>query len=92
MPSKIVSITESFTDEYTPMDDIEGVLNYCRSDYYKLYKKDFKVASIRLRYNLEYIIKTAKKLKKDALEYRKDIERRERLAKLEAKNAQIDSN
>ena len=70
-------------DEYdendNPIENIIDVLNYCRIDYYKLYKKDFKVASIRLRHNLEYIIKTAKQLKRDALSHRKDIEAREQL-------------
>lgn len=71
-------------DEYNnPIEDIIEKLNYCRVDYYKLYKKDFKVASIRLRQNLEYVIQTAKQLKRDALSYRKEIEERERIAKEE---------
>jgi hypothetical protein len=84
---KISSTTEDdYDDINNPIEDIIERLNYCRVDYYKLYKKDFKVASIRLRQNLEYIIKTARQLKKDALTYRKEIEERERLAKEEAKN------
>ena len=70
--------------EYNPLDDIADRLNYCRLDYYKLYHKDFKVASIRLRQNLEFIIQTAKQMKRDALKYRKEIEERERIAKEEA--------
>jgi hypothetical protein len=71
-------------DEYdNPIEDIIEKLNYCRVDYYKLYKKDFKVASIRLRQNLEYVIQTAKQLKREALAYRKQIEERERIAKEE---------
>jgi len=84
---KISSTNEDdYNEEENPIEDIIERLNYCRADYYKLYRKDFKVASIRLRQNLEYIIKTARQLKKDALAYRKDIEERERLAKEEAAN------
>jgi len=68
-------------EEYNPIEDIIEKLNYCRLDYYKLYNKDFKVASIRLRHNLEYVIQTAKQVKRDALKYRKGIEERERLRK-----------
>lgn len=68
-------------EEYNPIEDIIDKLNYCRLDYYKLYNKDFKVASIRLRHNLEYVIQTAKQVKRDALKYRKEIEERERLRK-----------
>ena len=68
-------------DEYNPIEDIIDKLNYCRLDYYKLYNKDFKVASIRLRHNLEYVIQVAKQVKRDALKYRKGIEERERLRK-----------
>jgi lipid II:glycine glycyltransferase (peptidoglycan interpeptide bridge formation enzyme) len=75
--SKISSTTEEYDDSDNPIEDIIERLNYCRSDYYKLYKKDFKVASIRLRQNLEYVIQTAKQLKRDALAYRKDIEKRQ---------------
>jgi hypothetical protein len=74
---------EEYNGEVNPIEDIIDRLNYCRVDYYKLYKKDFKVASIRLRQNLEYIIQTAKQVKRDALAYRKQIEERERLAKEE---------
>jgi len=85
---KISSTNEEdeYNDEHNPIEDIIDKLNYCRQDYYKLYKKDFKVASIRLRQNLEYVIQTAKQLKRDALTYRKEIEERERIAKEEAKN------
>jgi hypothetical protein len=81
---KISSTTEEYVDEHTPIDDISDILNYCRLDHYKLYKKDFKVASIRLRQNLEFIIQTAKQMKKEALIYRKGIEEKERIAKEEA--------
>jgi len=74
---------KEYNDKYdendNPIENIIDVLNYCRIDYYKLYRKDFKVASIRLRHNLEYIIQTAKQLKRDALAHRKDIEAREQL-------------
>lgn len=87
---KISSTNEKeYDDENNPIEDIIDALNYCRQDYYKLYKKDFKVASIRLRHNLEFVIQTAKQLKRDALAYRKDIERREEIAKEEAKNEGI---
>ena len=76
-------------NEYDPFDDIADRLNYCRLNYYKLYKKDFKVASIRLRQGLTGIVQIALKVKKDALNYRKEIEERERLAKEEAKNEGI---
>ena len=66
-----------YDPENNPIEDIYDVLNYCRLDYYKLYEKDFKVASVRLRHNLEFIIQTAKQLKRDALKYRKEIERRD---------------
>ena len=72
-----------FEEEYNPIEDIIERLNYCRSDYYKLYHKDFKVASIRLRHNLEFVIQTAKQVKRDALKYRKEIEERQRVAKQE---------
>jgi hypothetical protein len=75
---------EKYNDESNPIEDIIEKLNYCRLDYYKLYSKDFKVASIRLRQNLEYVIQTAKQLKRDALSYRKEIEERQRKAKEEA--------
>lgn len=77
---------DDYNEEQNPIEDIIERLNYCRLDYYKLYRKDFKVASIRLRQNLEYIIQTAKQLKRDALTYRKAIEERERIAKEEAEN------
>lgn len=74
---------EEYNSEHNPLDDIADILNFCRLDYYKLYKKDFKVASIRLRQNLEFIIQTAKQIKRDALKYRKEIEIRERTEKEE---------
>lgn len=84
---KISSTTEDdYDDINNPIEDIIERLNYCRVDYYKLYKKDFKVASIRLRQNLEYVIQTARQLKKDALAYRKEIESRENIAKKEAED------
>jgi len=75
--------------ENNPIEEIIDKLNFCRLDYYKLYKKDFKVASIRLRQNLEFVIKTAKQLKRDALKYRKEIEERQKIAIEEAKNEGI---
>ena len=85
--AKISSTTEDeYDDENNPIEDIIDLLNYCRLDYYKLYKKEYKVASIRLRQNLEIVIQTAKQLKRDALAYRKDIERREELARKEAED------
>lgn len=76
---------ELYDDIDNPIEEIIEKLNYCRLDYYKLYHKDFKVASIRLRQNLEWVIQTAKQVKRDALKYRKDIERRQEEAKKEAK-------
>lgn len=72
---------EEIQEEYNPIDDIADKLIFCRLDYHKLYKKDFKVASIRLRQNLEFIIQKAKQMKRDALKYRKEIEKREKLQK-----------
>lgn len=84
---KISSTNEDeYNDDDNPIEDIIERLNYCRSDYYKLYKKDFKVASIRLRQNLEFVIQTAKQLKRDALAYRKQIEEREEYARKEAED------
>jgi hypothetical protein len=82
-------MSEEYNEEYNPIEDIIDRLNYCRKDYYRLYKKDYKVASIRLRQNLEYVIQTAKQLKRDALSYRKQIEERQRIAKEEAENEGI---
>ena len=65
-----------YDPENNQIEDIFDVLNYCRLDYYKLYEKEFKVASVRLRHNLEFIIQTAKQLKRDALAQRKEIERK----------------
>lgn len=62
--------------ENSPLEDIAEALNFCRLDYYKLYDKERKVASVRLRHNLEFIIQTAKQLRKDALIKRKEIERK----------------
>lgn len=81
---KISSTTEDYDDENNPIESIIDRLNYCRKDYYKLYKKNYKVASIRLRQDLEYVIQTAKQLKRDALAYRKQIEERERIAREES--------
>lgn len=72
-----------FKEEYNPIEDIIERLNYCRADYYKLFTKDFKVASVRLRHDLEYVIQTAKQVKRDALKYRKDIDQRKKNAKKE---------
>jgi len=83
---KISSTTENYDGEINPIEDIIDRLNYCRKDYYKLYKKNYKVASIRLRQDLEYVIQTAKQLKRDALAYRKSIEERERLSKEESES------
>ena len=84
---KISSTTEEeYDDSNNPIEDIIERLNHCRVDYYKLYKKDYKVASIRLRQNLEIIIQTAKQLKRDALSHRKSIEAREEAAKKESEN------
>jgi len=80
---------EEYSDENNPIEDIIDRLNYCRRDYYNLYKKNYKVASIRLRQNLEYVIQASKQLKRDALAYRKEIEERQRIAKEEAKNEGI---
>lgn len=63
-----------YDDENNPLEDIANMLNYCRHDYYKLYEKERKAASVRLRHNLEFIIQTAKQLKRDALIKRKEIE------------------
>ena len=42
---KISSTTEDdYNDEINPIEDIIERLNHCRVDYYKLYKKDYKVA------------------------------------------------
>jgi len=72
---KISSTNEDdYNDEINPIEDIIDLLNNCRLNYYKLYKKNYKVASIRLRQDLEIVIQTAKQLKRDALTYRKYIE------------------
>jgi len=76
---------DDYNEENNSIDDMIDKLNHCRLDYYKLHKKDFKVASIRLRHNLEFVIQAAKQMKRDALKYRKDIEERQRLAKEEYK-------
>lgn len=75
---------DDYDYEDNPIESIIDKLNYCRLDYYKLYKKEQKIASVRLRYNLEYIIQTAKQLKRDALNKRKEIDRKKRKAKKEA--------
>lgn len=76
---------DEYDEEDNPIEDMIDKLNYCRLDYYKLYKKHYKVASIRLRRNLEYVIQTAKQMKRDALIYRKEIERRKKESIEEAK-------
>lgn len=85
--SEKISSEKEYDDENNPIEDIIERLNYCRVEYYKLYKKDYKVASIRLRQNLEYVIQTAKQIKREALSYRKQIEERERIARQEAEDA-----
>ena len=74
-------------EELNEIDQMIDTLNMCRMDYYKLYEKDFKVASIRLRKRLEYIIQTSKQMKRDALKHRKEIEQKQENAKNEARNA-----
>lgn len=74
-------------EELNEIDSMIDALNMCRMDYYKLYEKDFKVASIRLRKRLEYVIQTSKQMKREALKYRKEIEEREENAKKEARDA-----
>jgi len=76
-------MNNEYDGEHNPIEDIADMLNFCRLEYHKLYKKDVKVASIRLRQNLEYIIQTAKQMRKDALDYRKQIEGREEAAREE---------
>jgi hypothetical protein len=75
---------EEFDEENNPLEDIIERLKFCRLDYYKLYEKHYKVASIRLRQNLEYVIQTAKQMKRDALAFRKEIEKRKKEAIEEA--------
>lgn len=70
---------EEYNEIDNPIESMIDKLNYCRVDYYKLYQKNFKIASIRLRQNLEYVIQTAKQLKRDALKLRKQIEEQQRL-------------
>ena len=70
---------KKYDEEFNPLEDCIEKLNLCRVDYHKLYQKDFKVASIRLRQDLEYVIQTAKQMKRDALTYRKKIEENEQL-------------
>jgi hypothetical protein len=72
---------ENPKEEYNPIEDIIEKLNDCRIHYYRLYNKDYKVASIRLRHTIEYVIQTAKQVKRDALSYRKQIEAREKIEK-----------
>lgn len=74
---------DEYDDTNNPIEEIIDKLNYCRVDYYKLYRKDFKVASVRLRHNLEFVIQTAKQIKRDALKKRKEIEKRKDIAKQE---------
>lgn len=79
--------TINIDEELNEIDTLIDTLNMCRLDYYKLYEKDFKVASIRLRRKLEYVIQTSKKMKKEALNHRKKIEQKEEDAKKEARDA-----
>lgn len=79
-----------YNENNNPIEDIIEKLNFCRLDYYKLYEKDFKVASIRLRQNLEFVIQTAKQVKRDALSYRKEIEERQQAAKDEYERTKND--
>jgi len=60
--------------DINPIDEIIDELNLARADWYKLYQKDFKVASIRLRKRLEFVIQASKQIKRDSLKYRKLIE------------------
>ena len=83
---KISSTTENYDDENNPIEEIIDRLNYCRKEYFRLYKKNYKVASIRLRQNLEFVIQKAKQEKRNALAYRKQIEERERLSREESEN------
>ena len=67
------------------VDDISLIINEVVQEeeenlekfFDKLFKKDRKVASIRLRQNLEKIILLSKSLKREALLKRKDIEKRD---------------
>ena len=87
---KISSTTENeYDDEINPIEDIIDLRNFCRLDYYKLYRKDYKVASIRLRQNLEIVIQTAKQIKRDALSYRKSIDKKQEDAKKESDEGYI---
>jgi hypothetical protein len=70
---------KKYDEEFNPLEDCIERLSLCRVDYHKLYQKNFKVASIRLRQDLEYIIQTAKQMKKDALAHRKKIEENKQL-------------
>jgi len=76
---------DNYNPEYNPIEDMIEILNSCRSQYYKLYKKGYKVASIRLRQDLQEIIQIAKNEKRNALLYRKEIEQRHIDAKEEAR-------
>lgn len=76
--NKLDNNYDEYDDENNPIEDIIERLNYCRIDYYKLYNKEIKVASVRLRHDLEYVIQTAKQIKRDALAFRKKIEEKER--------------
>ena len=69
---------DDIKDYETPIDELIDTLNMARADWYKLYKKDFKVASIRLRKKLEFVIQTSKQMKRDALKHRKMIEESQR--------------
>lgn len=75
-----------YDEENNLIESLIDKLNECRSDYYKLYRKGFKVASIRLRQKLQEAILIIKQIKKEALIRRKEIERREQIAKKEAQD------
>lgn len=77
---------DEYDDENNPIENIIDKLNYCRLEYYKLYKKGYKVASVRLRHELEYVIQTAKQLKRDALLKRKEIEEIDKKEKFDSDN------
>lgn len=77
---------DKYNPDNNPIEDMINILKDSRLEYYKLYKKGYKVASIRLRQNLQEIIELAKISKKDALLYRKEIEQRKINAIEEAKN------
>ena len=76
-----------YDEEDNPIEEMIDRLNFCRLNFYKLYKKDYKIAAVRLREDLEIIIQTAKQMKKDALKYKKVLDQRYKDAKQEALEA-----